>query len=83
MMAVFKDGLICVHVAPRVIRAPHTSCIRRRVDDVRVRRVATLRTPRGEHVAVLLNSAIEPVQSAALAEPLWMKVQVVPPFVVL
>ena len=44
---------------------------------------STLRTPRGEHVVVLLNSAIEPVQSAALTEPLWMKLHVAPPFVVL
>ena len=44
---------------------------------------STLRTPRGEHVSRLLNSGIEPVQSATLAEPLWMKLHVAPPFVVL
>ena len=42
---------------------------------------ASERTPRGEHVAPLLNSVSDPVQSAALVEPLWMKVHVEPPFV--
>ena len=39
------------------------------------------RTPRGEQVSVLLNSATVPTQSATLTEPLWMKVQVAPPLV--
>ena len=42
---------------------------------------STWRTPRGEQTPPLLNSVRLPVQSAALAEPLWMNVQVAPPLV--
>ena len=44
---------------------------------------ATCRTPRGEQVSVFVNSAAFPWQSAALTEPLWMKLQFLPPSVVL
>src|SRR4029453_3320656 len=47
---------------------------------------ATARTPRGEQPvngAGLETSFRSPVQLATLAEPLWMKLQVWPPFVVL
>src|SRR5687767_1974777 len=42
---------------------------------------STLRTPRGEQVVVLLNSARLPVHSAGVGAPLWTKAQVVPPSV--
>ena len=42
---------------------------------------SSCRTPRGEQMPVLLNSAIVPVQSDAFTEPLWMKLHDAPPFV--
>jgi hypothetical protein len=42
---------------------------------------ATWRTPRGEQTPALANSVALPVQSAALADPLWIKVQLAPPSV--
>src|SRR5262245_43326532 len=80
--AAFSDGLIWVQVAPpsgdrqtpRAYEAAYTM-------SGLVGSSLTLRTPRGEQVAPLVNSVRLPVQSAALAEPLWMNVQLAPPFV--
>src|SRR5262245_3466597 len=82
MTAAFSDGLICDQVAPlsgdrqtpRAYEAAYTM-------SGLVGSRTTFRTPRGEQTAPLLNSVRLPVQSAALAEPLWMNVQLAPPLV--
>src|SRR5918994_6559483 len=84
MTAALSDGLICAHVVPPSVerQIPRAYELAYRTFEF-AGSSSMSRTPRGEQTPVLLNSAIDPVQSSGLADPLWTKLHVAPPFVVL